>query len=750
MFQRLSPPAIPGGLRLRLAFATLVLISWNCARAEPVSPAPPLPAPTGTVVQVSTEPQLQAAMAQLRSDTTIVLAPGTYRLTRTLYINGTYSNVGIRGATNNPDDVVIVGPGMTNTAYGEASFGVWTGGNVQNVTIANVTIRDFYYHPIILNAGTQRPFLHNLHLIDAGQQFVKGNSDGKGNGVNDGVLQYTTIEFTNRGRDDYPEGIDIHSGSGWQIRHNLFRNLRAPGATQLIGPAVLMWNMSRDSIVEGNTFINCQREIMFGVQDRTPDDHTGGIIRNNMIYRDPGIFSDVGIAVFDSPGTQVLNNTVLLSGNYPNAIEYRYPGTVNVYIANNLVDGAIRQREGAQAVLHNNVLTANPAMFVAASAGNLHLRPDAVAATDKGTVAAGTSIDWDGDVRPQGAAPDVGADEFRTTVTSPPPAPSGRVNVALASAGAAATASSSFSSNFPAAAAINGDRRGSNWGQGGGWHDATVGGFPDWLQVDFAGARSISEVTVVTIQDAYQTPVDPTATLTFSQYGITDFQIQYWNGTAWQAVPGGAISGNRQVMRTVTFAPLTTSRIRVSVTGGLTGYSRITEVEAYQADATSPPPAPSGRVNAALASAGATATASSAFSSNFPAAAAINGDRLGSNWGQGGGWHDATGTAFPDWLQVDFAGARTISEVLVVTIQDAYLSPVVPTATMTFGQYGITDFQIQYWNGTTWQAVPGGVISGNRQVMRTVTFAPLTTSRIRVLVTGALTGYSRITEVEAY
>ena len=31
--------------------------------------------------------------------------------------------------------------------------------------------------------------------------------------------------------------------------------------------------------------------------------------------------------------------------------------------------------------------------------------------------------------------------------------------------------------------------------------DATVASIPDWLQVDFAGARSITEIRVVTVQD---------------------------------------------------------------------------------------------------------------------------------------------------------------------------------------------------------------------------------------------------------
>ena len=95
-------------------------------------------------------------VAQGASNTTIVIAPGTYVLTSTLYVKGV-TNVGIRGATNNPDDVVLVGRGMAQTNYGSVPFGIWTGNGVNGITIANLTIRDLYFHPIIFNAGTSNP-----------------------------------------------------------------------------------------------------------------------------------------------------------------------------------------------------------------------------------------------------------------------------------------------------------------------------------------------------------------------------------------------------------------------------------------------------------------------------------------------------------------------------------------------------------------------------------------------------------------
>src|SRR4051812_31089361 len=72
-----------------------------CAFAAAARPAPSLGPVSGTVVDVSTEAQLQAAFHSLASNQTVRIAPGTYRLSNTLYINGTYSNLVVRGATDN-------------------------------------------------------------------------------------------------------------------------------------------------------------------------------------------------------------------------------------------------------------------------------------------------------------------------------------------------------------------------------------------------------------------------------------------------------------------------------------------------------------------------------------------------------------------------------------------------------------------------------------------------------------------------
>ena len=316
-----------------------------------------------------------------------------------------------------------------------------------------------------------------------------------------------------------------------------------------------------------------------------------------------------------------------------------------------------------------------------------------------------------------------------------------RVNVAAQANGGVASASSTFNGGFPAAAVNDGDRRGANWESGGGWNDATGNSYPDWVRVDLPRATSVSEIDVYTIQDNYKNPSEPTDGMTFSQYGITAFDVQYWNGSTWVTVPNGSVVGNTHVVNRFAFTPVTTTSIRVQVNAALAAYSRVIEIEAY-ADA--------GPINVARPTAGGTAVASSTFNSGFPASAVIDGDRRGLNWEHGGGWNDASYGSYPDQIQVNLGATRSIGEIDVFTVQDDYQNPQEPTEAMTFSLYGITDFDVQYWNGSTWVTVPNGSVAGNNKVWRKFSFTPVSTNAVRVNVRNALQSYSRVVEIEAY
>ena len=122
-----------------------------------------------------------------------------------------------------------------------------------------------------------------------------------------------------------------------------------------------------------------------------------------------------------------------------------------------------------------------------------------------------------------------GAEEVETHAGPLSAAGLASMNVAAQANGGVASASSCYggscsTSAFPPAGVNDGDRKGLNWGHGGGWNDDTVGAFPDSVQIAFASRKTINEVDVFTLQDNYTSPSDPTSTMTFTQYGITSFE----------------------------------------------------------------------------------------------------------------------------------------------------------------------------------------------------------------------------------
>ena len=200
---------------------------------------------------------------------------------------------------------------------------------------------------------------------------------------------------------------------------------------------------------------------------------------------------------------------------------------------------------------------------------------------------------------PAGVADEgLGAFTFNPHVNDPTnPQPTPPVNVALATNGGVATASSFYiggSGTYPPEGANNGDRKGVNWGSTGGWNDATRDVFPDWLQIDFNGSKTLGEIRVFTLQDDFNNPQEPNQTMTATFYGLLDFDVQSWDGAQWVTVPGGVIRGNDKVMRVIGGLNVTTTKIRVNVLDARSHFSRIVELEAYLAGPSAPTEAPAG------------------------------------------------------------------------------------------------------------------------------------------------------------
>ena len=320
-------------------------------------------------------------------------------------------------------------------------------------------------------------------------------------------------------------------------------------------------------------------------------------------------------------------------------------------------------------------------------------------------------------------------------------APINGTNVALASNGGTASASSTLGPSFAVSTIIDNARSGANWGNYAGWADGTRASYPDWVQVNFNGAKSIDHVVVYSVQDNYLAPTEPTDTMTGTKFVLASFDVQAWNGAAWVTL--ASVSGNARIKRTVSFPSYTTDRIRVVVNSTQDGtWSRITEVEAWT-------PTKTTWKNVALATSGATASASSTLGPSFPPSTLLDNKRSGAGWGNYAGWADATKGVFPDWVQVNFNGTRTVDHVVVYSVQDNYLSPVEPTDSMTGTRFVLTAFTVQGWNGSTWVTLAS--VAGNDLIKRTVWFNPFATDRVRVTIGATQDGvWSRVTEIEAW
>jgi hypothetical protein len=70
---------------------------------------------------------------------------------------------------------------------------------------------------------------------------------------------------------------------------------------------------------------------------------------------------------------------------------------------------------------------------------------------------------------------------------------------------------------------------------------------------------------------------------------LSDFTLQWHDGTAWQDIPDARVAANRQIAWSAPFTPVETTRLRLVITATPGGTSRIWEVELYAPPATSEP-----------------------------------------------------------------------------------------------------------------------------------------------------------------
>ena len=382
--------------------AGLVAISGGIVTA---AQAPTLAAPNGPVLRVATDAALQAAITRLTPYTTILIEPGHYRLSQTLLLANA-DHVTLRGATENPDDVVLTGAEGQGAAEAGAPSGLEIA--AANVTIANLTVTGFRDTAIAVSEGGVAPRLSNVVVGDSAH-LVRVESSTLG-APGQGIIQGS--RFVASGGTPVLDGIVIAGGKGWVVQGNRFQGIRPREAT---GATVRVDGNATAVVIDGNVFLGCLREIAIGAGGASG---AGAIVRNNVIVRPSSDDSgDLGapIQVTGDLPTVIAHNTILTRGTADAAVSTGGSDTPAA-IANNLTDAPIDLTGSRRATTSHNDSAATANLFVNPALGDLHLSAAGRQRVPRVPRLSQAQTDVDGDVRPASVEP--GAD---TATASPAP-----------------------------------------------------------------------------------------------------------------------------------------------------------------------------------------------------------------------------------------------------------------------------------------------------------------------------------------
>jgi hypothetical protein len=267
----------------------------------------------------------------------------------------------------------------------ERRVGVAISISAPRVTVSDITIGEVGYHGVQVRGerGASDLTLHNVRIVNTGQQLVKGSVANNGRGADRGLVACSRFEYTDHAPSDYTNGVDVLAGEDWVVRDNRFHRIRGPESGRwAAGPAILFWANSLNTIVERNVVSDSFRGIAFGLgpgastlarEGERRFDHQGGIIRHNVV-KNLQWWGDEGIEVNAARDVRIDRNTVLVEGRLPWSISVRFPMTSGS-VRHNLTNRAIRLRDGGQSDLAGNIETATRDWFVDAASADLRLQP---------------------------------------------------------------------------------------------------------------------------------------------------------------------------------------------------------------------------------------------------------------------------------------------------------------------------------------------------------------------------------------
>ena len=323
------------------------------AQAQPVNQA----APAGTVV--GSADQLRAALAAAEPGTVITLLPGVYR------VEGTKLDASRPGRAGAPITVRAVQPGSVRLEFAmvegfKVSAPWW---RFENLTIRGACGGDDSCEHAFHVVGAASHFAAVNNTISDFNAHFKINAEG-GRFPDDGLIESNTLDNGHARVTRRPvTPIDLVTASRWTIRANLISDF-----IKLDGDGVSYGAFAKgagsSNLFERN-LVWCERRLRGLPGQRVGlslggggtgkelcrdgkciTEQDGGILRANLITG----CSDVGIYLNNAAASRIEDNTVVDTAG----IDVRFAGS-SATLDGNLVDGAIRSRDGGLLHLGDNL-----------------------------------------------------------------------------------------------------------------------------------------------------------------------------------------------------------------------------------------------------------------------------------------------------------------------------------------------------------------------------------------------------------
>lgn len=201
--------------RLDVLSCFIVAVILMVSVTSPAAPGygQPLTLTRGTVYPASTLAQLKQAVNAANSagsPATILVSNGVYVLDVPT-LNITCPGLVIRSASGDRETVVIRGPDEGPTASLQNVFSI----SATNVVIADLTFGYCRWHGIQVHGESAQNaaglWVHNCHLVNCNEQFIKGSVGSGSVGARDGLIENCLFEFTSGwAYQYYTGGIDIY------------------------------------------------------------------------------------------------------------------------------------------------------------------------------------------------------------------------------------------------------------------------------------------------------------------------------------------------------------------------------------------------------------------------------------------------------------------------------------------------------------------------------------------------------------